>query len=78
VPRITRTDGQISIRDSPTPSWALGGFLLAGGLVVAMSLCLATNAGDLEPWERLASFAVVAAACGLPTPEIGSGVARGA
>jgi len=59
VPRITRTDGQISIRDSPTPSWALGGFLLAGGLVaVAMPLGLATNAGDLEPWERLASLGI--------------------
>jgi hypothetical protein len=59
VPRITRTDGQISIRDSPTASWALGGFLLAGGLVaVAMPLGLATNAGDLEPWERLASLGI--------------------
>jgi hypothetical protein len=59
VPRITRTDGQISIRDSPIPSWALGGFLLAGGLVaVAMPLGLATNAGDLEPWERLASLGI--------------------
>ena len=59
MPRITRTDGQISFRDSPIPSWALGGFLLAGGLVaVAMPLGLATNAGDLEPWERLASLGI--------------------
>jgi hypothetical protein len=35
------------------PFWALGLFLLAGGLLaVAMPLGLATNAGDLEPWER--------------------------
>lgn len=59
MPRITRTDAQISIRDRPTPSWALGGFLLVGGLVaVAMPLGLATNAGDLEPWERLASLGI--------------------
>ena len=33
--------------------------LLAGGLVaVAMPLGLATNAGDLEPWERLESVEV--------------------
>ena len=57
--RITRTDGQISIRDRPAPSWALGGFLLVGGLVaVAMPLGLATNADDLEPWERLASLGI--------------------
>ena len=57
--RITRTDGQISIRDRPAPFWALGGFLLAGGLVaVAMPLGLATNADDLELWERLASLGI--------------------
>ena len=57
--RITRTNGQISIRDRPAPSWALGGFLLAGGLVaVAMPLGLATNADDLELWERLASLGI--------------------
>jgi hypothetical protein len=37
----------------------LGGFLLAGGLVaIAMPLGLATNANDLEPWERLASLGI--------------------
>jgi hypothetical protein len=57
--RITRTDGQISIRDRPAPSWALGGFLLVGGLVaIAMPLGLATNANDLELWERLASLGI--------------------
>jgi hypothetical protein len=57
--RITRTNGQISIRDRPAPSWALGGFLLIGGLVaIAMPLGLATNANDLELWERLASLGV--------------------
>ena len=54
--RIARNGGQITIRDRPGPFWALGLFLLAGGLTaVAMPLGLATNAGDLEPWERLAS-----------------------
>lgn len=55
--RITRNSGHISIRDQAGPFWALGLFLLAGGVVaVAMPLGLATNAGDLEPWERLASI----------------------
>jgi hypothetical protein len=57
--RIRRTGGHISIRDRAAPFWALGLFLLAGGLAaVAMPLGLATNAGDLERWERLASVAV--------------------
>jgi hypothetical protein len=55
--RIARNGGQITIRDRPGPFWALGLFLLAGGLVaVAMPFGLATNAGALEPWERLASI----------------------
>ena len=55
--RIARNGGQITIRDRPGPFWALGLFLLVGGLVaVAMPLDLATNAGDLEPWEGLASI----------------------
>jgi hypothetical protein len=55
--RIARNGGQITIRDRPGPFWALGLFLLAGGLMaVAMPLGLATNAGDLEPWEGLASI----------------------
>ena len=34
-------------------------FLLAGGLLaIAMPLGLATDTGDLEPWERLASIGV--------------------
>jgi hypothetical protein len=54
--RIRRNGGHISIRDRVAPFWALGLFLLAGGVMaVAMPLGLATNAGDLEPWERLAS-----------------------
>ena len=37
----------------------MGGFLLAGGLVaVAMPLGLATNADNLELWERLASLGI--------------------
>jgi hypothetical protein len=57
--RIKRDGGQITLRDRPAPFWALGLFLLAGGLVaVAMPLGMATNAGDLEPWERLATIGV--------------------
>jgi hypothetical protein len=57
--RITRDGGQITIRDQPGPFWGLGLFLLAGGLVaIAMPLGLATNAGALEPWERLASMGI--------------------
>ena len=57
--RIQRKGGHISIRDRVAPFWALGLFLLAGGLLaVAMPLGLATNAADLEPWERLASVGI--------------------
>jgi hypothetical protein len=57
--RITRHNGQISIRDRAGPFWALGLFLLGGGVVaVAMPLGLATNADSLAPWERLASIGV--------------------
>jgi len=57
--RIKRNGGQITIRDRPAPFWGLGFFLLAGGLTaVAMPLGLATNADDLEPWERLASIGI--------------------
>jgi hypothetical protein len=57
--RIKRIGGHISIRDRVGPFWALGLFLLAGGLMaIAMPLGLAANAGDLQPWERLASVAI--------------------
>jgi len=57
--RITRNAGQVSIRDQAAPFWLLGLFLLAGGvLAVAMPLGLATNAGELALWERLASIGV--------------------
>ena len=56
---ITRAGGRVTIRDRAAPYWILGLFLLAGGLVaIAAPLGLATNAADLEAWERLASFAV--------------------
>ncbi|HEX7336719.1 MAG TPA: hypothetical protein VF252_05880 [Gemmatimonadales bacterium] len=55
--RIKREGLAITIRDRPAPFWVLGLFLLAGGLLaIAMPLGLATNAGSLEPWERLASI----------------------
>ena len=57
--RITRSSGMIIIRDHPGPSWGLGLYLLTGGVVaIAMPLGLATNAADLQPWERLASFGI--------------------
>jgi hypothetical protein len=53
--RITRSGGQIAIRDRAGPFWFLGLFLLSGGaLAVAMPLGLASNAEALAPWERLA------------------------
>src|SRR5215211_7954316 len=56
---IMRDGGRITIRDRAGPHWFLGLFLLVGGLVaVAAPLGLATNAADLEGWERLASFAI--------------------
>jgi hypothetical protein len=56
---IIREGGQITLRDRPAPYRALGLFLLAGSvLAIAMALGLATNADELEPWERLSSLAV--------------------
>jgi hypothetical protein len=55
--QIKRNGGHITLRDRVAPFWALGLFLLAGGMAaVAMPLGLATNAGKLEAWERLASI----------------------
>lgn len=57
--QIKRNGGQIVLQDRPAIFWALGLLLLGGGLLaVAMPLGLATNAGDLEPWERLASLGI--------------------
>jgi hypothetical protein len=57
--RISRTNGIISLRDRPAPSWLLGLFLLGGGLVaIAMPLGLASNTGELQPWERLVSLGI--------------------
>lgn len=54
----------ICIRDRPAPFWALGLFLLAGGmLAIAMPLGLATNAGELEPWERIACIGLGVGVC---------------
>ena len=65
--RIIREGGHITLRDRVAPYWFLGLFLLAGGmLAIAAPLGLATNAGELEPWERIASLV------------IGTGVAAGA
>jgi len=53
--RITRSGDQIILRDRPGLYWALGIFLLAGGVVtIAMALGLATNAAELTALERLA------------------------
>src|SRR3954471_11356564 len=57
--RIIREGGQITLRDQPAPYWALGLFLLAGGLMaIAMALGLAGNANELKPWERLSTLGV--------------------
>jgi hypothetical protein len=65
--RIIHSQHLISVRDQVGPFWALGLFLLAGGVAaVAMPLGLASNAEELEPWERYA--------CGT----IGIGVIAGA
>jgi hypothetical protein len=65
--RIIRDGGRITLRDQAAPYWALGLFLLAGGvLAIAAPLGLASNAGGLESWERLASLG------------LGVGVASGA
>jgi hypothetical protein len=57
--RVTREGGYVSIHDRAAPFWALGLFLLAGGIIaVAMPLGLATNTSELEPWQRVASVVV--------------------
>src|SRR5262245_14973289 len=57
--RIGRSGGVVSIKDRPGLFWILGLFLAMGGAIaVAMPLGLATNADELEPWERFASLAV--------------------
>jgi hypothetical protein len=57
--RFVREAGLITLRDRPAPYWALGFFLLTGGVLsIGMTLGIATNAIDLDPWQRLASLAV--------------------
>ena len=57
--RVTREGGMITLRDSPGPYWLLGLFLLSGGLLsIAMTLGLATNAGELETRQRLSALIV--------------------
>jgi hypothetical protein len=57
--RITREGGLITLRDKVGPYWSLGLFLLSGGILgIAAPLGLVNNAGELEPWERLASLAI--------------------
>ena len=57
--RVTREGGNITLRDRPGPFWALGLLLLFGaGIALAMPLGLASNAGDIEPWARVASGAI--------------------
>jgi hypothetical protein len=57
--RVTREGGLILLRDRPGPYWALGLLLLFGaGVALAMPLGLASNAAELEPWERAASGAI--------------------
>lgn len=62
--RIQRQGGQVTLHDRPAAFWFLGLFLLTGGLLaLAMPLGLARNAGELEPWERIASVALGLSVC---------------
>jgi hypothetical protein len=57
--RIIREGGLITLWDRPAPYWALGLFLLAGGVLsIGMTLGIATNAVAPEPWQRLSSLLV--------------------
>jgi hypothetical protein len=57
--RVTRAGGFLRLQDRPGPYWALGLFFLFGaGLALAAPLGLASNAADLELWERAASVAI--------------------
>jgi hypothetical protein len=57
--RITRADGQVTIRDQAAAHWFLGPFLLAGGLLcLAAPLVLASDFYGLQRWERVAIIVV--------------------
>lgn len=57
--RVIREGGHIVLRDRPGAFWALGLlFLFGAGLALAMPVGLASNAAELEPWERAASGAL--------------------
>ena len=62
--RVTRVGGQIVLRDRPGPFWMLGLMLLTGGaFAIAMPLGLAADAGEIEPWARVASLIIGLANC---------------
>lgn len=62
--RVTREGGVILLRNRPGPFWMLGLMLLSGGaFAIAMPLGLATNAGEIEPWARVASIVIGLANC---------------
>ena len=56
---IEREAGHVRVRDRAALHWALGLFLLGGGVIaIAAPLGLATNAAALASWERLAIIAL--------------------
>lgn len=62
--RISRSNGLITLQDRAAPYWALGLFLLLGGLLAMMApLGLATGAGELTLWQRAGSFVVGLGVC---------------
>ena len=57
--RVESRPGELRLSDAPGLYWLLGLlFVGLGAVAVAAPLGLATNAGDLPPWGRLASVAM--------------------
>jgi hypothetical protein len=62
--RVVRQGGSIRLQDRVGPYWALGLFLLAGGILgLAFPLGLANDAAQLKSWERLASAGIGLGVC---------------
>ena len=57
--RIVRTAARLDLRDRVAPFRALGAlFVLGGAIGILMPFGLASNADDLAPWQRLASYGI--------------------
>ena len=59
--RISERGDVLTITDRPGLVWFLGLWFIAGGVMAMALVFLATNAPDMEWWERTIAFAIGAA-----------------